>query len=44
MCSYDCVQKSNDLEGEPIRRDEVEVRMKKLKNERAAGRMRLRER
>ena len=37
MCSFDGVRKGNYLGGEPIRKMEVEVRMEKLKNGKAAG-------
>ena len=37
MCGFDGVQGGNYFEGEPIRRTEVEVRVGKLKNGKAAG-------
>ena len=37
MCSYDGVQRGNYFGGEPIRKIEVEEKVKKLKNEKAAG-------
>ena len=37
MCGFDGVGRGNYLGGEPIRRTEVEVRVSKLKNGKAAG-------
>ena len=37
MCSFHGVRRSNYFKGEPIGRAEVEVRMGKLKNGKAAG-------
>ena len=37
MCGFDEIQRGNYFGGEPIRRDEVEVRMGELKNGKAAG-------
>ena len=37
MCGFDRVQKGKYFGGEPIRRREVEVRVRKLKNGKAAG-------
>ena len=37
MCGYDGVQRGNYFGGEPIRKIEVEERVKKLKNGKVAG-------
>ena len=37
MCGFDGIQRDNYFGGEPIRRTEVEVRVGKLKNGKAAG-------
>ena len=37
MCGYDGVRRRNCFGGEPIRKIEVEERVKKLKNGKAAG-------
>ena len=37
MCGFDGVQRVNYFGGEPIKRTEVEVRVGKLKNGKAAG-------
>ena len=37
MCGFDGIQRGNYFEGEPIGRAEVEVRVGKLKNGKAAG-------
>ena len=37
MCSFDVIQRGNYFRGEPIKRNEVEVRMGNLKNGKAAG-------
>ena len=37
MCSYDRVRRGNYYGGEPIRKIEVEERIKRLKNGKAAG-------
>ena len=37
MCGYDGVRRGNYFGGEPIRKIEVEERVKKLKNGKAAG-------
>ena len=37
VCGFDCVQRGNYFGGEPIRRTEVEVKVGKLKNGKAAG-------
>ena len=41
MCSFNRIQRGNYLGGEPIGRSEVEVRMGKLKNGKAAGKDRV---
>ena len=38
MCNFDRIRGGNYLRGEPIGRLEVEVRVGKFKNEKAAGR------
>ena len=37
MCGFDSVQRGNCFGGGPIKGTEVEVRVRKLKNEKAAG-------
>ena len=37
MCGFDGLRRGNYFEGEPIRRAEVEVRVGKFKNGKAAG-------
>ena len=37
MCGCNCTQRGNYLGGEPIRNNEVEVRMRKVKNGKAEG-------
>ena len=37
MCGYDGVRRGNYFGGEPIRKIEVEEKVKKLKNGKAAG-------
>ena len=43
MCGFDGIRRGNYFGGEPIGRDEVEVRVGKLKNGKAAVRMRSQE-
>ena len=38
MCGFDGVQKANFFDGEPFRRGKVDIRVRKLKNGKAAGR------
>ena len=38
MCGFDGIRRGNYFEGEPIGRAEVELRVGKLKNGKAAGR------
>ena len=37
MCGFDGTQRGNYFEEEPIRRTEVEMRVRKLKNRKVAG-------
>ena len=40
VCGFDDIQKGNYFRGDPIRRIEVEVRVGKLKNRQALGKVR----